>query len=120
MKKLKNRLFVKKRKKYLKYEFQKTCTFEVTCRKMIYIFQVKNRRGFVILLIQFFFGTSKFHEKSWIFGIKISIVQKKVDEKTTFPKSPIYDPTLILWIFEKNRFFVKFFVYIEDRRFYFF
>ena len=53
----------------------------------------------------FFFGTSKFHEKSWIFGIKISIVQKKVDEKTTFPKSPICDPTLILWIFEKNRFF---------------
>ena len=59
-----------------------------------------------------FFGTSKFHEKSWIFGIKISIVQKKVDEKTTFPKSPICDPTLILWIFEKNRFFVKFFVQI--------
>ena len=105
MKKLKNQLFVKKRKKYLKYEFQKTCTFEVTCRKMIHIFQVKNRRGFVILLIHFFFGTSKFHEKSWIFGIKISIVQKKVDEKTTFSKSPICDPTLILWIFEKNRFF---------------
>ena len=37
---------------------------------------------------------------------------KKVDEKTTFPKSPICDPTLILWIFEKNRFFLKFFVQI--------
>ena len=47
MKKLKNRLFVKKRKKYLKCEFQKTCTFEVTCRKMIHIFQVKNMRRFV-------------------------------------------------------------------------
>ena len=84
MKKLKNRLFVKKSKKYLKCEFQKTCTFEVTCWKMIHIFQVKNRRRFVILVGQSFFGTSKFHEKSWIFCIKISIVQKKVDKKNDF------------------------------------
>ena len=112
MKKFKNRLFVKKRKKYLKCEFQKTCTFEVTCWKMIHIFQVKNRRRFVILRGQSFFGTSKFHEKSWILCIKISIVQKKFMKKTTFPKSPICDPTLILWIFEKNRFFLKFFVQI--------
>ena len=121
MKKLKNRLFVKKRKKYLKCEFQKTCTFEVTCWKMIHNFQVKNRRRFVILLIRFFFGTSKFHEKSWIFGIKISIVQKKVDEKTTFPKSPICDPTLILWIFEKNRFFFEIFcsnLHFKKKRFF--
>ena len=109
MKKLKNRLFVKKRKKYLKCEFQKTCTFEVTCRKMIHIFQVKNRRRFVILLIHFFFGTSKFHEKSWFFCTKISIVQKKVDKKTTFPKSPICHWTSILRIFEKNQFFFDFF-----------
>ena len=52
-----------------------------------------------------FFGTSKFHEKSWIFCIKISIVQKKVDEKTTFPKSPICHWTSIFRIFERNQFF---------------
>ena len=120
MKKLKNRLFVKKSKKYLKCEFQKTCTFEVTCWKLIHNFQVKNRRRFVILSVQSFFGVSKFHKKSWILCIKISILQKKFMKKTTFPKSPICDPTLILWIFEKNRLFLNFFVYIEDRRFYFF
>ena len=70
MKKFKNRLFVKKRKKYLKCEFQKTCTFEVTCWKMIHIFQAKNQRRFLILVGQSFFGTSKFHEKSWIFVSK--------------------------------------------------
>ena len=70
MKKLKNQLLVKKRKKYLKCEFQKTCTFEVTCWKMIHIFQAKNQRRFLILVGQSFFGTSKFHEKSWIFVSK--------------------------------------------------
>ena len=55
MKKLKNLLFVKKSEKYLKCEFQKTCTFEVTCWKMIHNFQVKNWRRFVILVSQSFF-----------------------------------------------------------------
>ena len=72
---------------------------------MIHIFQAKNRRRFVILVGQSFFGTSKFHENSWIFCIKISIVQKKVDKKTTFPKSPICHWTSIFRIFEKNQFF---------------
>ena len=41
MKKLKNRLFVKKTEKYLKCEFQKTCTFEVTCWKMMQVLSTK-------------------------------------------------------------------------------
>ena len=64
MKKLKNRLFVKKRKKYLKCEFQKTCTFEVTCWKMIHNFQIKNRRRFVILVWQSFFDFFGFFVKN--------------------------------------------------------
>ena len=88
MKKFKNRLFVKKRKKYLKCEFQKTCTFEVTCWKLIHNFQVKNRRRFVILPRPSFFGVSKFHEKSWILCIKISILQKSSWKKRLFPNHP--------------------------------
>ena len=72
-------------------------------------FELKSMWRFVILPTQSFFGTSKFHEKSWILCIKISIVQKKFMNKTTFPKSPICDPTLMLWFFEKNRFFFEIF-----------
>ena len=64
MKKLKNLLFVKKSEKYLKCEFQKTCTFEVTCWKMIHNFQVKNRRRFVILRGQSFFDVFWFCVKN--------------------------------------------------------
>ena len=61
MKKFKNRLFVKKRKKYLKCEFQKTCTFEVTCWKMIHIFWAKLDVKARNTMETNFFGTSKFY-----------------------------------------------------------
>ena len=115
MKKLKNRLLGKKRKTYL-YEKVEKSTFEVTCSKMIHIFQVKNMRRFVILVGQSVFDTSKFHEKSWILCIKIFTVKKKVDEKTTFPKSPICNWTSIFWIFEKKFFFVIFFSNVHFKK----
>ena len=99
----------KKVKKYLICEFQKTCTFEVTCWKMIQIFQVKNLRRFVILVSQSFFGTSKLHEKLWIFCIKISIVQKKSWCKNAFSQITHMQLEVFFFYFWKKSIFFDFF-----------
>ena len=127
MKKLKNRLFVKKRKKYLKSEFQKTCTFEITCRKMIHIFQVKTRRGFVILLIHFFFWYFKISwkimdfwyqnlhstKKSWWKNdfSQITHIWSDIEFMDFWKKSIFFEIFCSNLHFKKKRFFLSFFYF---------
>ena len=84
MKKLKNRLFVKKSKKYLKCEFQKTCTFEVTCWKMIHIFWTKVGAKVRNTIHTKFFWNIKISWKIMNFVYQNLHSTKKVHEKNDF------------------------------------
>ena len=84
MKKLKNRLFVKKRKNYLKCEFQKTCTFEVTCWKMIHIFWTKVGAKVRNTIHTKFFWNIKISWKIMNFVYQNLHSTKKVHEKNDF------------------------------------